>query len=356
MNRVQKLMKERARNIEAKALRAGAIAGVSSMAIALAYYLGSGANLVEITGAASMARVSIYLAIAINFVLFAIVYRRGIRWRHENLKLPLPKRWVFWRDTLTLSFAHNVLLFAALALLAYGMDHAFIGLAFDPYTASLVVGVVVGISTYVMLPAASNVTIEQIVAVLGTILVGGVFVAMLTNGQADWWQVHFSYLGMAQSEAARAFNFTLIFSGLVILSLTETIVNTLAPALNKHHTEMKMRVIKGAFIFIAFALAGVGLFPYVEGTINATLHNWSATALVIGFLFLIGTLKWTSPDLSAEFFTLSYVLAGSLIVCAVLFGKVGYLNLTAFELLSFSICFAWLMLYLRNLALLTEDA
>jgi hypothetical protein len=166
--------------------------------------------------------------------------------------------------------------------------------------------------------------------------------------------VHFSYLGMAQSDAARAFNFTLIFSGLVMLALTENLFNALAPAFEGKDSGMRFNVIKGAFVFIAIALACVGIFPYEADTINATLHNLSAYGMVLGFLFLITTLRWTSPKLSPEFFILSYMMGGALIVCYALFAFVGYLNLTAFELLSFGISFAWLMLYLKNLSQLIE--
>lgn len=355
MKKAQSLITERARRIEARALRVAAGAGAVSALIALAWYLGRGIDVVPIAGATSIARVVIYLAVSINFVLFCIVYRRGVQWRHEHLKTPLPKRWVLWRDTLTLSFAHTVLMLALLALAAYLFTNAFIGLEFDLYTSSIIVGVVVGVSTYMLVPQASDVSINQIVAVLGTILVGGVFVAMLTSGQPNWWQENFSYLGTSASEAARTFNLTLIVSGLVLLSLTETIVNTLAPALSKHQTEIKIRVIKAAFIFVSFALAGVGLFPWTADSILATLHNLSATLLVVGFLFMIAALKWTSPELSTEFFVVSYVLAAVLVLCYVLFNIVGYLNLTAFELLSFGISFAWLMMYLRNLSLLAGE-
>lgn len=350
------LSAERASIAEQSALRWAPLVGVVAGIIALAWYLGTGIDAVPIIGSISMARAGIYLATLSSFILFAIFYRRGQDWLQVNAKHPKPKQWVYWRDTLTLSFAYAVLTLAATALLAYLLSNAFKGLELDPYTASVFVGLVAIVVSYAIINQAFRISVQSIVAVLGTILVGGVLLAMVTNNQADWWQVHFSYLGMAQSNTARLFNLTLIVSGLVLLALTDNLLNALAPAISKGETELKLNVIKGAFVFIALSLAAVGVFPYEEGTINATLHNAAAGFLVLGFLFLIGTLKWTSPDLPREFVIFSYVVAAALVACYVAFTVIGYLNLTAFELASFSLSFTWLAVYLKNLSLLAEES
>ena len=354
MVRAKNIVLERARIAEQQALRWGILTALMAAAVSLAWYLGKGAQLVPLTGDLSIARLAVYLGALAGFVLFAYFYRVGERWMHDNAKQPLPKRWIFWRDTLTLAFAYTIVSLAAMALAAFVFSKAFVGLQLDPYSSSLLVGVVVGVVAYANVNLAYTVSVNRILTVLGLVLVGGVLFAMVTNGQADWWQVHFSYLGMAQSDAARAFNFTLIFSGLVMLALTENLFNTLAPAFEGKDSGMRFNVIKVAFVCIAIALACVGIFPYMEGSIKATLHNLSAYGMVLGFLFLITTLRWTSPRLSPEFFILSYIMGGALIVCYVLFAFVGYFNLTAFELLSFGISFAWLMLYLKNLSQLIE--
>jgi hypothetical protein len=354
MKGVKNIESKRGALAERQALRWGIFSALISAAIAGAWFLGNGVSAVPITGDLSIARASVYLGVVACVMLFVYYYRAGERWMNQNAKQPLPKKWVFWRDSLTLAFAYGLVVLATMALAAFVFSNAFIGLELDPYSSALLVGVAVGVSAYVVTNLAFTVSVNRILAVLGIVLVGGVLFAMVTNGQADWWQVHFSYLGMAQSEAAKAFNFTLIFSGLVMLSLTENLFNALAPAFEGGESKMRFNVIKGAFVFIAIALACVGIFPFVEGSIKATLHNASAYGMVLGFLFLISTLRWTSPRLSPEFFILSYIMGGSLIVCFILFNFVGYLNLTAFELLSFGISFTWLMLYLRNLSQLSE--
>ena len=354
MVRAKNIMLERARIAEQQALRWGILTALMAAAVSLAWYLGKGAQLVPLTGDLSITRLAVYLGALASFLFFAYFYRAGEQWLHKNTQQPLPKPWIFWRDTLTLAFAYAIVSLAAMALAAFVFSKAFIGLELDPYSSALAVGVVVGMMAYVNINLAYTVSVNRILAVLGIVLVGGVLFAMVTNGQADWWQVHFSYLGMAQSQAARAFNFTLIFSGLVMLALTENLFNTLAPAFDGKNSDMRFNVIKAAFVFIAIALACVGIFPYEAESINATLHNLSAYGMVLGFLFLISTLRWTSPKLSPEFFVLSYMMGGALIVCYALFAFVGYFNLTAFELLSFGISFAWLMLYLKNLSQLIE--
>lgn len=341
---------------EHAAIRWGMIVGLVSAGIALAWYLGNGVSTVPIIGSLSIARLAIILIVVSTFVAFSYFYRQGRRWLHTETLRPLPKGWVFWRDTLTLAFANTVLAGAFAGIAAYVLSNAFKGLALDPYISSVFVGVAVGVSCYIMINLAFRVTVNQIVALLGVTLVGGVLLAMVTNNQADWWQVHFSYLGMPDSNTAKLFNFTLIFSGLVMLAMTENLFNELAPAIDKHQADLKLNVIKTVFVIIALALAGVGLFPYVEGTFKATMHNLTATTLVLGFLFLIAALRWTSPKLSREFMIFSYAIAAALVACYVGFTVFGYLNLTAFELSAFGLSFVWLAVYLKNLALLAEVA
>lgn len=347
---------QQAKIAEHIALRWAMPIGLVSAFIALAWFLGVGVSTVPITGSTSMARVALLLIALTTLVCFSYFYRRGRVWLHDKTKQTLPKRWVFWRDTLTLAFAYTVLASAVAALTAYVLSNAFKELALDPYISSVFVGAAVGVSTYIIINQAYRVTINQIVAVLGIILVGGVLLAMVTNNQADWWQVHFSYLGMPESNTAKVFNFTLIFSGLVMLALTENLFNSLAPAIDKHQTDLKLNVIKSVFVLIALALAGVGLFPYVEGTYKATMHNLTASSLVLGFLFLIAALRWTSPKLSREFMIFSYSIAAALVGCYVGFIYFEYLNLTAFELSAFGLSFVWLAVYLKNLALIAEEA
>lgn len=321
------------------ALRWFGVPGAVAAVIALAWFVGRGLTTLAITGTSSIGRSAIVLSFVAGVVAYATAY-------YQAADRNTGKRWIFWRDLVTLTFAHSVLLLAATALLTFTFNAAFKGLQLDIYTSALIVGLAVSAVAYVMIFLAMSVSTEELIIVLSTILIGGVLLAMVTNNQADWWQINFSYLGSVSSSNPLAFNLTLIISSLVMISLTEYIFSRLG---GKQVKVDNLNYLKWLFVAVALALGGVGLFPYTPDTILATLHNLSAGLLVVGILTMIGTLRWLVPTLPTEFYVTSYVFGASLVVATVLFKWVGYLTLTAYELVAFGVSFVWLILFLRNL-------
>jgi hypothetical protein len=79
--------------------------------------------------------------------------------------------------------------------------------------------------------------------------------------------------------------------------------------------------------------------------------------MAFGFAALVVGLRWFLPSIDKAFLRLSYFILGAMVVAEILFNFVHYLNLTAFELLAFSLTFVWLVLFLRtiNLMLSSKD-
>ncbi len=322
------------------ALKWYAFPGVGAGIVALTWFLSRGFELLPVAGVDSIGRTAIYLAGLTGLIVFPLSYVNTPLKQTKSTK-----KWVQVRDVITLTFAYNVVLLAGMAILTYLLDAAFQGLLLDPYTSAAIVAMAVAVAAYVMIYSALTVDLNRLIFVLATVLIGGVLLAMITNSQADWWQVHFSYLGMASSGSPLRFNLTLIFSALVMLSLTEYIFSQLEGS-----TSLRgIRYLKWLFVAAALALGGVGMFPYVADSILATLHNGSAFSLVIIIVSMIVGVRWFAPWLSSEFLMTSYGIGAGLILAIVLFMGVGYLSLTAFELVAFGISFTWLVLLLRNL-------
>ncbi len=323
------------------ALRWFALPGIIGAVIALAWFLGRGLSTLPLTGPDSIGRSAITLSVLAGMTSYAVAYYQTV---HPTLKKK-DKQWVFWRDLATLTFAHSVLLLAATALLTFVFNTAFKGLLLDPYTSAFIVGLAVAASCYVMIYLAMSVNTEELIVAVSTILIGGVLLAMVTNNQPDWWQINFSYLGSADSSNPIAFNLTLITSALVMLSLTQYIFSSFTQSTK----DKNLTYLKWLFVLVALSLGAVGLFPYTPDSILATLHNLSAGLLVVGILTMIGTLRRLVPTLPTEFYVTSYVFGGGLVLATILFKWVGYLTLTAYELVAFGVSFVWLILFLRNL-------
>ncbi|WJI91791.1 DUF998 domain-containing protein [Weissella viridescens] len=296
---------------------------------------------VPLRGGNSIAQVSIYLSLFFGTLAFFGTVIKVKKHKLSELK---------WRHIITLTLAAALILFAVLAMFFKIFSTAFIGLRLDMYTTSILVGLVVGISTYSLSAAANSINFSTITYTLIALLFGGILFSMITNGRPDWWQHNFSYLGTENVKNAMYFNFTLIFSGLIMLTLVDYLFSGLHATFNQNRRMFYLRIL---FSLLAITLAGVGLFPNNPGWTH-TVHDHIAQLLVLWILIMIVGIKWLLPDASHEFTVTSYTVGVLLILSDILFQHLHYLSLTGFEVTACGLVFFWLiilLLHLRNLAL-----
>lgn len=117
-----------------------------------------------------------------------------------------------------------------------------------------------------------------------------------------------------------------------------------------------LMILRVLMTITALSLAGVGIFPNNKDTYWHILHDKSANMLVYMIVIMIIGLRWLLPNVKKEFLTISYGIAALLVVADVLFQNVGYLSLTAFELIAFILAFAWILLLFQNLQSLSGIA
>lgn len=99
----------------------------------------------------------------------------------------------------------------------------------------------------------------------------------------------------------------------------------------------------------AISLGAVGFFPNNgQGRLHE-LHNLAANWLVYWIILLILGIRWLLPRVTREFLTVSYGIAGTLLVANFLFQTIGYLSLTAFEIIAFFLAFSWILLLVQNI-------
>jgi hypothetical protein len=175
---------------------------------------------------------------------------------------------------------------------------------------------------------------------------------MITNANPNWWQINFSFLGTQNAGNKWQFNLTLIFSSLLMLTLTDYIFGDIIDK-NKlvRDRYIKLTILRVLFSLICTSLALIGTFENVSGSWLHTAHNFAAKSMVALMLVIILLQKWLVPKISKEFLILSYAFAGFMIALIVLFMGVHYISLTAFEILGYGFGFTWLVLCLQNLKL-----
>lgn len=282
----------------------------------------------------------------ITFIGFILGYLRGQKSLQPHERLQLKKSKLIF-DCLTLATAYTIISIVLTAVAVYGISEAFKGVLLPTLSSAVAVGVLAALAAYSILSISVKIKSNDIVNALTLFIVGGVFISMATSQNPYWWQVNFSSLGTTGSASALAFNITLILSGLLLLCLTDYLLNNLEIIMqgNKSGAKFRTNAIRYLFIFISLCLMGVGLFPW---NIHPFLHNFSAYSLVLGFGVLIISLKWLIPTLSKSFFANSYAILVTLLISFLLWQPFGYFNQTAFELIAFSLTFVWLILFLRT--------
>lgn len=253
-----------------------------------------------------------------------------------------------------LALTHAAVCFLLTAGLFYLFHRAFIGLELDAIASSLMVAAVTSMICYVVYLAAYHITTLTVSAVLAIFLAAGVLTSMITAVDPYWWQVHFSSLGGTSSLSSHAFNITLIIAGIVTVALSDFVANDFARLKQKNgYSKDKVSIVRASLALIGLFLAGVGAFEY---NVFPTIHLITAAGMAVVFIALLIFLPRLVPSFSKAFFTLSFTLLGTIVFAVWLFLRVGYLNLTAFELIAAAIIFGWLVVFIRQIATELEEA
>jgi hypothetical membrane protein len=211
-----------------------------------------------------------------------------------------------------------------------------------PFSASVLTGVALALTAFAVFLSAIHLTPLRVSLILALFLVLGIFTAMLSASDPHWWKENLSALGMTDDLSSKAFNITLIISGVLVTTIAHIV--TLAIPANTQKEIRGRKRIGFALALIGVLLACVGIFPVDD---FMTAHNISAVGMVIIFVTLIVTLKNLLPGAPKVFLLLGYVYVGIIGLIAIAF-ITGYYNLTAVEIIAGVLVFSWILSFLRN--------
>ncbi|MEQ9764346.1 permease [Streptococcus sp. ZJ151] len=264
----------------------------------------------------------------------------------------LPKR-IFWRvlPVIVLSFA--VVLALLILGIAWVFGQLFKGILFDSLTASFLLGILSFILSFLMVILSERLRGNWLTSLFSIIIISGVVLAMVSNQNNQWWQVNLSFLGTSQANNSWTFNLALILSAMILLAL----IDYLFVALRVRYGKSKqLMLLQGLLVLLALDLGAVGYFPNDDRW--HTIHTRVAGYLVYIIIALIVSIRWLLPEVSRDFLVASYTIGGLLVVQTIAFYGLGYLSLTAFEILSFLLAFSWIIMLLNRLEqlLMIEDS
>ncbi|WP_430591906.1 DUF998 domain-containing protein [Humidisolicoccus flavus] len=284
------------------------------------------------------------------FASYALNFReKASSWRAE---LPLAKRLI---DSIGLSIVHGAIAYLTLIAASELFQQGFAGLEIDGFAGASMVAVTCGLGAYVAFLSGSSVGTTSLSILLAVFLISGTAFSMVTANESTWWQVHFSELGTLGGVAAWAFNLTLVFSGIVVTTLATYVTRDLQQWVKDHSagTRRRVQVIQWLLAAIGILLAIVGLVPT---DLNFWIHLGAASGMVLVFFALIAALAPCVPGLTKVFLVMSYLIVAAIIFAALLWMPFGYYNLTGLEFAVAGLIFVWLVVFVRQVGALVDNA
>lgn len=311
------------------------------------YVFLSGYRLIPLVGSSSIASSVIILGSLSGIFSFIFFFAQEKKDRIKG-----KSKDIYWRNFPTILISFVAILVMSLIAFFKVMGLVFKGAGFDLFTATLLFFAFVAIVNYFMIYSALSITPSKLTNLLIFVIIGGVLVAMVTNRENQWWQFNFSFLGTSEAKNRWEFNLTLLFSSLLMIALIDYIFVELQNSLQENKKLLILRVL---LTLTAIDLGAVGLFPYTESGPFVGFHNQAAGILVYLIIILIVGIRWLLPEVTKEFLAISYLIGAILVVTLYLFIVIGYLSLTAFELISFILAFSWILLLVQLLRKMAEE-
>jgi hypothetical protein len=234
----------------------------------------------------------------------------------------------------------NGLAWAAIALLGVHFTaSAFDVLPGGHHGAGALIGGALGFGTYRLHRHAIEHDAYRTFNLVAMLLATGSLASMSLTPTGEWWTRNFSTLGTSDDIAAACFNIAIIASGAGMTALSGGLTRALAaePYRLRRGSLMAMRTL---ISIIGFGLMGVGLVP-IDG--DTALHNAFAASAAAAFALLcLGVQLW-APRMPRTLIVLSYSALALEVSAMVAYDVLDLFNLTVFEIVAFTLVFAWLI-------------
>lgn len=234
----------------------------------------------------------------------------------------------------------NGMAWAALAVLTVH----FTGEAFDVVPGgdemvAIVLGALLGLGTCRLHRHAMEHDAYRTFNLVAMLLAAGCIASMSLTPTGAWWTHNFSTLGTSDDIAAACFNVAIVVAGAGIAAMSA--------ALTRAVTEPRFGVRRGGLTamrvliaVIGTSLMGVGLVP-IDGATD--LHNLAASGAALSFAVLcLGVQLW-AKRMPRALIAASYAAIVIEVAAVIAYDGIGLFNLTVFEIVAFTLVFAWLI-------------
>lgn len=295
-----------------------------------------------------IAAISSAVLVALVFLGVLLAFQRQV----------LPWRGNVHRFRLWLNVAGLTLMMGSLALfsmqaLGRVAAAAFIGLQLDVWSGTAFISLACGMSVYFAASTAGRLNTERLAVLVSVFLVLGALMSMVNAADQEWWRIHFSALGMALDFSGFAFNFTLILTGLVIITLADFLVHDMLGWLEATgQGRWKARFLRVGLGLMGTMLAGIGFIPV---TLSHQGHLFVTYMTAAAFIVLALVAPMILRGIPWGFRVVSYASLGFMALMWYLHREVRYLNTTGFEMIAVATVLAWMVLFIRTVIAAGRD-
>ncbi len=306
-------------------------------------------QVISLSGDISIGLMMLIAAAIICLFSFTPFYIYGLRKRKINLPITAL---IYNSIVLTVALAITVAMVSFLIISV--LNSSFKNVQLDIFISSAIVGIYSGVLLYLVVPVAIGMDTKIVARLFTIVMISGIILSMLTNNNPNWWQVNFSYLGWGNGISSISFNLTIIMAGLLLIAVSSQFTNDLKRS--KHIFDKKdvnLNILSLLFIILGVDMSSLGLFPYDR---TPRLHDFLGYSMIIIFGVIVVSLRFIFPKIDKTFLTNSYLCLGLIIFCYILFSIVGYLSLTAFELIGFLTTFGWLLMFIRKILYMSNPS
>lgn len=306
--------------------------------IFLGYFMVRKIYQVSLVGSESVATMVLLLTTLSGLMSFMVVFVRLKRQSGSAVEA------VSWRNLPTVALAFALISFMLMAGLFWIAGRLFKGASFDLVTSTALFALMTSVEIQAINSLVPQLSSRLLTNIFIAVIVSGVILAMISNQNLYWWKHNLSFLGTNKAVDSWEFNLALFFSGLILLALVDYLFASLKRIFPKSRQLLVLRIL---LTLLAIDLGMVGAFP--NNLEIHSLHTRLAGYLIFLILGLIFGIRWLLPDISTDFQHISWMIAVALLAGEILFQVVGYLSLTAFEIMAFLLAFSWLVMLFERL-------
>ncbi len=220
----------------------------------------------------------------------------------------------------------------------------FTGEAFDVFpggqsVAAVVLGALLGVGMYRLHRHAIEHEAYRTFNLVAMLLAVGSLASMSTTPTGEWWTHNFSTLGTSDDIAAACFNVAIVVSGAGMAAMSAALTRAVGDP-NYGARRGGLVAMRVLVVLIGVSLMGVGLVP-IDGATD--LHNIAASTAAAAFAVLcLGVQVW-ARRLPRSLVIGSYASIAVEVIAMVAYDGAGVFNLTVFEIVAFTLVFAWLI-------------